>query len=122
MVGPHEGNALRLHNAIDLLFRTSQLAVLSHVYKRAALAFDETPGDIQKNVTINSAHAVSKAIGHLFDALEEVDGLMISTLTALYDDERPELVNGGYQVFGGEDAEAAIDRLAALYRAEGHRL
>lgn len=122
MVGPHEANALRLHNAIDLLFRTSRLAVASHQYRKAAQAYDEGGGSDLKRAAAIASLDVSRAMERLFNTAEEIDELLLQAIKGLEADDRPEVVNGGFQVFGGADAEAALDRLAQLYRDSGHKL
>jgi hypothetical protein len=121
VVGAHEGRARRLHSSIDVMFRTTRLAVAGAQYIKAAREYDEVGGENAKHVALRAALDVSKALNALFDRLEEVDELLTEVMMPLEDDERPEIENGGFQVFGGADAEAALERLAALYKLDRHR-
>jgi hypothetical protein len=118
MVGPHEHAALKLHSSIDLYFRLSGLAVKSHLLKAHAHVLDEEPSDAVRHLVREALRAVDKEVAKAFMDLEAIDDQVRACLDLLDHDERPEVVNGGFEVFGGEAAEAALDKLAALYKLD----
>jgi hypothetical protein len=121
MVGSHEHEALKLHSAVDLFFRLSRLAMKSHVLKALAKDLDERPSDAVRHLVREAIAGADKAVAQAFMELEAIDDQVKRCRDLLDQDDRPEVVNGGFEVFGGEAAEAALDKLAALYKLDRHK-
>jgi len=117
-----EPNARRLWVKWGDVVRTERVSKAMREMAYGAAYFDNTP-DTQALTQL--AADIEKVDDELTRILAQIDGMYVELkdFQAAVDKlvARDVIDNGGFHVFGGDEAEAALDRLAALYQLDRHR-